>query len=183
MACGDPYIDAFTTIGPRSADNPCDGLAWCNETDVAAWRVQASHVFDLVRTAWNTLKAQEHATCPPAPCDYSRSDALEANVLAYENAWAKLPDASILDAFQYAFGGGGAADADIGRFMSNIAVGACQLDLLNQALADIGALGITPGPGLGTGGTGEGPLGLSWLTWAVAGALLVGGVYALGRWG
>ncbi len=139
-------------------------------------------MFDLVRSAWNILKAAEHATCPPYPCDYSRSDAAKASVEAYEAAFAKLPDAQALGGLMYAFGGFGNSDEAIGKYMGNIALGACQLDILNTALVDIGASPLDPGPGLGSGGTG-GPLGVSWGAWAVAGALLIGGAFAYGRWG
>jgi hypothetical protein len=144
MACGDEHAKILLRAADnRDADSPCGGGVWCGSADVAAWGAQEQHVFNLVRKAWNALKAEEHKTA-----DYHRSDELHSSVQAYEEAHAALPDEDEYLGVSYAFGGFGNAEEAIQAFLNSISRGACQLELLEAALADAGGKPIYTGPGL-----------------------------------
>ncbi len=177
MACGDTVAEQLLrAAGGRTADDPC-GLAFCGSEDVIAWSAQARVVFDKVRRAWNELVLAEHPSG-----DYSASDSVRPGVTAYEDNFHALPDAQALGGLLYAFGGFGNASDAIGQYTASIADGACQLELLNGLLAAKGKPVVHAGPGISSGSTGAGPLGIPWWAWAVAGAAALG-AFAYGRFG
>lgn len=149
--CGANYLHLVQAAGgltkqfPHGEMAPGTGIPslWCSEPQAQAWAAQAKHIFGLVRAAWDALMAAENKAR-----DWTQTTAVRASVTAYEKDYADLPAPS----FWMAFGLGGCADA-VARMIANIENGACQLDLLNRALQNVGA-GVVPGPFAPPPGTG-----------------------------
>ncbi len=173
--CGAGYASLVRAPGGRTEQYPQGQLypgsgipsIWCNQPDAQAWAAQTAHVFKLVRAAWNSLMAAENEN---QNWDASRS--LSAAVTAYDEQYAELPEPSVW----MVFGGGGCSEV-VAKMIANIKNGACQLDLLNRALAASGG-GVIPIPDVPIPDAGGG--GGAFALGGVAGiALAVGVAYLL----
>lgn len=175
QGCGEAYANLVQASGGRTPEFPHGQLVpgsgvpslWCNQTDADAWYSQARHVFGLVRGAWNALMEAENKAQ-----NFDASRAVRDSVTSYETEHGRLKEPSVW----MAFGAGGCSQA-VADYIANIRNGACQLDLLNQALQRVGA---SPMPSPYVTPPSPGPFDVTGIA-GIGLALLA--IFALSQWG
>lgn len=130
--CGQRYADLIQAPNGGTAQDPTGGKPWASAADVGAWLGTAKAIFGKVRSAWNALMDAENARG-----DHTASRRIRAFVESYERAYASLPEQGFF---------GLSESGALAEIVANCQAGACALELLEDAAAQVPGASPMPVP-------------------------------------